>query len=77
MIYLNNENRKMIPILIAGIVFGVGTAVGQKYGETVIIPAAKEAFTELRSEWNEFSDLCKTEWKKASEKAKNEEKSAT
>lgn len=65
----------MLPVLVAGAVFGLGAAVGQKYGEEVIIPAAEKAFGELRTEWNAFSDACKTEWDAAAEEAKKDVKS--
>lgn len=60
----------MLPVLVAGAVFGLGAAVGQKYGEEVIIPAAEKAFGDFRTEWNAFSDVCKAEWAKAEEDVK-------
>jgi len=63
----------MLPVLVAGVVFGVGTVIGQKYGEDVIIPAAKQALDEFRTEWNAFSDICKENWDEAVEECKRED----
>ena len=43
-------------LLLAGLVFGAGTAIGSKLAKKLVIPKGREAWGEIRKNFNRWED---------------------